>query len=234
VRDRRCEYRNTRESRENVWIEKGRVVILGKSHPAKNRKLSRLISNLSLLNWSSERNSVHCFSTVFTLLQQQEVPSTCLPRNLPCLVFECINTFLTYAWLKTGQQRSSSFFFRLKKGVLQTEEWTKSVIQLYDNVSTTFRGVSNLSTFWHFIGVSYEPVLTVYLCDTSLVLFSFRGDSDSRITGLDFLWFFSIPRRDDSSSRTGSEFSFPITSDFPSTALLRRYEGCIKALLRRY
>ena len=31
--------------------------------------LSRLISNLSRLNWSSERNSVHCFSTVFTYRQ---------------------------------------------------------------------------------------------------------------------------------------------------------------------
>jgi hypothetical protein len=44
-----------------------RVVILGKSQPAKNRNLSRLISNLSRINWSSERNTVYCFSTVFTL-----------------------------------------------------------------------------------------------------------------------------------------------------------------------
>ena len=61
-----------------------RPTILGKSQPAKNRKLSRLISNLSRLNWSSERNSVYCFSTVFTLVQLQEVPSIRLPRNLPC------------------------------------------------------------------------------------------------------------------------------------------------------
>ncbi len=82
-----------------------RVAILGKSHPSKNRNLSRLISNLSRVNWSSERNSVYCFSTVFTLFQQREVPgvdkylsvpSTCLPRNLSCLVFESSNTFLTY------------------------------------------------------------------------------------------------------------------------------------------
>ena len=33
--------------------------------------------------------------------------STCLCRNLPCLVFESSNTFLT--WLQTGQQRSFSF-----------------------------------------------------------------------------------------------------------------------------
>jgi len=32
----------------------------------------------------------------FTLLQQKEVPSTCLPRNLHCFVFDPKNTFLTY------------------------------------------------------------------------------------------------------------------------------------------
>ena len=58
-----------------------------KVNRAKNRNLSRLISNLSRLHWSSQRNCVYCFSTVFTLLQQQEVPSTCLRRNHPCLVF---------------------------------------------------------------------------------------------------------------------------------------------------
>jgi hypothetical protein len=52
------------------------LVHIGKSQPAKNRNLSRLLANLSRLNWSSERNSGHCFSTVFTLLQQEEVPST--------------------------------------------------------------------------------------------------------------------------------------------------------------
>jgi hypothetical protein len=50
-----------------------RVCIFGQSQPAKNRNLIRLISNLIRVNWSSERNSVYCFSTVFTLLQQQEV-----------------------------------------------------------------------------------------------------------------------------------------------------------------
>ena len=55
------------------WLSSPRVAILGKSNLSKN-------CNLNLLNWSSERNSVHCFSTVFTLLQQQEVPSTCQPR----------------------------------------------------------------------------------------------------------------------------------------------------------
>ena len=51
-----------------------RLRILQESQPAKNRNLSRLISNLSLLNWSCQRNCVYCFSTLFTLVQQQEVP----------------------------------------------------------------------------------------------------------------------------------------------------------------
>ena len=80
-----------------------RVTILGKSHPAKNRNLSRLVKY-----WSNATVFID-FSTVFTLLQQQEVPSTCLPHNLPCLVFESSNTFLTYTWLQTGQQHSPSF-----------------------------------------------------------------------------------------------------------------------------
>ncbi len=55
-----------------------RVVILGTSQSTKNRNLNRgkcqsaknrnliwLISNLNRLNWSSECNSVYCFSTVF-------------------------------------------------------------------------------------------------------------------------------------------------------------------------
>ena len=59
---------------------RSRPAIIEESQPVKNRNLSRL-------NWSSQRNSVYCFSTVFTFLQQQEVPSTCRPRSLPCLVF---------------------------------------------------------------------------------------------------------------------------------------------------
>ena len=35
----------------------------------------------------------------FYILLQQEVPGTCQPRNLPCLVFESSNTFLTYTLL---------------------------------------------------------------------------------------------------------------------------------------
>ena len=50
-----------------------RIGIFGKSQPAKNRNLSRLLSHLSRLNWSSQRNSVYCFSTVFTLLQEEQV-----------------------------------------------------------------------------------------------------------------------------------------------------------------
>ncbi len=46
----------------------GRVIIIEESQPVKNCKFSRLIAN-PRQNWSSERNSVYCFSTVFTLLQ---------------------------------------------------------------------------------------------------------------------------------------------------------------------
>ena len=65
----------TRKSYKKV----SRLKIVQESQPAKNRNLSRLISNLSRLNLSSERNSVYCFSTVFTILQQQEVPYLSTP-----------------------------------------------------------------------------------------------------------------------------------------------------------
>jgi len=64
------------------------LVNIGKSHQDKNRTLSRLISNLSRLNWSnlSERNIIYCFSMVFTLLQQEEVPQyLCTPIIFPVL-----------------------------------------------------------------------------------------------------------------------------------------------------
>ena len=60
--------------------------------------------------------AVFCFSTVFTLLQHEEISSTCLSMSTPssswlitCLVFESNHTFLTYTWLQIGQQLSSSF-----------------------------------------------------------------------------------------------------------------------------
>ena len=80
--------RNLSRLTANLSRQTGLVSYKNLSRPAKNRNLSRLISNLSRLNWSSQRNCVYCFSTVFTLLQQQELPSICLPRNLPCLDFE--------------------------------------------------------------------------------------------------------------------------------------------------
>ncbi len=43
-----------------------RAAIIEESQPVKNRDLSRLIANLSRQNWSSERNSVHCFSKVYS------------------------------------------------------------------------------------------------------------------------------------------------------------------------
>ncbi len=58
----------------HTYIRIYRLVHIGKSQPAKNRNLSRLISNLSRL----------------------KKKTYCLPRDLPCLVFESSNTFLTY------------------------------------------------------------------------------------------------------------------------------------------
>ena len=40
--------------------------------------------------------------------------STCLPRNLPCLVFESNNTFLTYTWLRQTDHKHSSSFLQDK------------------------------------------------------------------------------------------------------------------------
>ena len=57
--------------------------IIEESQPVKIRNLGRLLAKLSRLNWSSQRNCVFYLSPVFTLLQQQEVPCTCQPRNLP-------------------------------------------------------------------------------------------------------------------------------------------------------
>ena len=50
-------------NRPRIWQE---------SQPAKNRNLSRLISNLSRLNWSSERNCVYCFSTLLLFFNSKK------------------------------------------------------------------------------------------------------------------------------------------------------------------
>ena len=62
-----------------------RTRITEESQPVKNRNLIRLLANLIRLNWSSERNCVYCFSTVFSLLQQQEVK-----KKYPVLVYPLI------------------------------------------------------------------------------------------------------------------------------------------------
>jgi len=55
-----------------------------------------------------DRNCAYCFSTVFTLLLHQEVPSTCLPRDLPCLVFESSIRFWPIFDCKLVSNRDSS------------------------------------------------------------------------------------------------------------------------------
>jgi len=63
---------------------------------------------------------------------KKNLPSTCLPRNLSCLVFESSNTFPTYNWLRqTGQQHSSSKNIKL--------EWAPSCIScMFDFHSALF------------------------------------------------------------------------------------------------
>ena len=96
-------------------VEGIHLLILPTLVPAKNRNLNRLISNLSRLNWSSERNSVYCFSTVFTLTQYQGMPSTCLPRNLPCLVLSPAPAMRFWPTLDCGTLDSNTLldFFRI-------------------------------------------------------------------------------------------------------------------------
>lgn len=90
-----------------------RVVIFGESQPAKNRNVSRQISNLSRLNWSSERNSVYCFSTVFTISQQAlKYPILVYPVILP-VKFLSPATRLTYPdlYLTAANWPATLFFF---------------------------------------------------------------------------------------------------------------------------
>ncbi len=60
-----------------------RAAIIEESQPVKNRNLSRLISNLKI---GQVNAAVFIVCHRNTLLQQQEVRRTCVPRNLPCLV----------------------------------------------------------------------------------------------------------------------------------------------------
>ncbi len=114
---------------QSRWSDVGlevRFVNIGKSQSTKNRNLMRLIR----LRWSRERNS-YCFSKMFTLLQQQEVPTTSLPRNLPCLVFESKNTFLTYTWQRQSGQQTLLLFVRINTSCIFGCHSTLSIPLLY-------------------------------------------------------------------------------------------------------
>ncbi len=75
-------------------------------------------------------HSVYSFTTASTQY-------SCVPRNLP-LVFESSNTFLTYTWLQTGQQHSSSF----------PHSWphlvTESGLNLWHHEDMAFLGTDHL------------------------------------------------------------------------------------------
>ncbi len=72
-----------------LWLShthSDRPRILQESQPVKNRNLiSRLISNVSWLNWSRERNSVYCFRQC--LLFYNSKNSTCQSPDLPLFTF---------------------------------------------------------------------------------------------------------------------------------------------------
>jgi hypothetical protein len=93
-------------TRCKAWI---RLRILQDTQPAKNRKLgrSRLLSNLSRLNWSGERNYVYCFSTVFTLLQQQEV----LFYPISSLFIFLVQQYVSDLYLSVANWPATLFFF---------------------------------------------------------------------------------------------------------------------------
>ncbi len=44
---------------------------------------------------------------------KKKIPSTCLPRNLPCWVFESINTFLNYTWPRQTCRNALFLVFRI-------------------------------------------------------------------------------------------------------------------------
>ncbi len=98
-----------------------RPAISEEGQPVKNRNLSRLSANLSRLNWSGQRNCVDCLSTVFTLLQQQEVPSVwhSLPQDpfLPCASSQSSLAYISALFLSALFLLSLSSPISFKKGV---------------------------------------------------------------------------------------------------------------------
>jgi hypothetical protein len=70
-----------------------RPVILGQSQWAKDRNLSRSISNLSGLIVQITQQCLLFFNSVYSFTTAR---STCLRRNLSCLVFESSIAFLAY------------------------------------------------------------------------------------------------------------------------------------------
>jgi hypothetical protein len=75
-----------------------RVAILEKSHPAKNHDLSRLISNLSQLNCSSERNSVYwLFNGVYSFTTARS--TSALPQSYSSSPSSTLSELATTTWV---------------------------------------------------------------------------------------------------------------------------------------
>ena len=85
-----------------------RPLILEESQPVKNRNLNRIQKNSAGKIGQVNANSVYCFSTVFTLLQQQQQE---VPRNLPCLVLSPVIRFWFIQIYLTGNWPEKLFYF---------------------------------------------------------------------------------------------------------------------------
>jgi hypothetical protein len=76
--------------------ETHRLAIIDGIQPVKNCCLRRLIANLSRQNLSSDLTVFIVFQQCLLLYNSKKYPVLVTGGNLPCLVFESSNTFLTY------------------------------------------------------------------------------------------------------------------------------------------
>ena len=121
-----------------------RLAIIEESQPlnVKNRNLSRLIANLSRQNLSSELTVFIVFQQYFS---QSEVPSTCVPRNLPCLVFESSHTFLTYTDRLCSRLVSGDAVLKLLRNLHVVNTRVTSSVRI-ERLGHTLRAHTS---FWH-------------------------------------------------------------------------------------
>jgi hypothetical protein len=77
-----CRQRSSADRKQKIialigmlGLVNSRPRIIVESQPVKNRNLSRLLANLSRLNWSSQGTCVYCFFISVYSFQKQQVPS---------------------------------------------------------------------------------------------------------------------------------------------------------------